>query len=105
MELLALVGGRRSSRKHFRTKKSTGIVWQKSRMRCAASSQQPRLTNGPRRSRAKLKKLDEDGLLEAYVLMALPDQGIAQDHPAFLKQHRDKLRRYAMECVVKGGGN
>ena len=56
-------------------------------------------------SLAKLKKLDEDGLLEAYILIARPDEGIAQDHPAYLQQHRDKLRRYLMEYVVKGGGN
>ncbi|HEX6044803.1 MAG TPA: tetratricopeptide repeat protein [Pyrinomonadaceae bacterium] len=56
-------------------------------------------------SLATLKKLDEQGLLEAYVLMAIPDQGIAQDHAEFLKQNRDKLRRYVMEYVMKGGGN
>lgn len=56
-------------------------------------------------SLATLKKLDEQGLLEAYILMAIPDQGIAQDHPAYLKQNRDKLRRYVMDYVVKGGGN
>lgn len=55
-------------------------------------------------SLAKLKKLDEAGLLEAYILMARPDEGIAQDHPEYLKQNRDKLRRYMMEYVVKGGG-
>jgi tetratricopeptide (TPR) repeat protein len=56
-------------------------------------------------SLARLKKLDEGGLLEAYILLARPDEGIAQDHPAYLKQSRDKLRRYVMEYVVKGGGN
>ena len=56
-------------------------------------------------SLAKLKKLDESGLLEAYILLARPDEGIAQDHPPFLKQNREKLRRYMMEYVVKGGGN
>ena len=56
-------------------------------------------------SLAKLKKLDEAGLLEAYILLARPDEGIAQDHAAFLKQNRDKLRRYVIEYVVKGGGN
>ena len=30
-----------------------------------------------------------------------PDQGIAQDHPAYLQQSRDKLRRYMLEYVVK----
>lgn len=53
---------------------------------------------------AKLKKLDEEGLLEAYILLARPDDGIAQDHPAYLKQNRDKLRRYVVEYVLTGGG-
>jgi hypothetical protein len=56
-------------------------------------------------SLAKLKKLDEAGLLEAYILLARPDEGIAQDHPPYLKQNREKLRRYVMEYVVTGGGN
>ena len=55
-------------------------------------------------SLASLKKLDEEGLLEAYILMARADEGIAQDHPGYLKVNRDKLRRYVMEYVVKGGG-
>ena len=55
-------------------------------------------------SLAKLKKLDDDGLLEAYILMARPDEGIAQDHPAYLKQNRDKLRRYVNEYVITDGG-
>ena len=53
---------------------------------------------------AKLKKLDEEGLLEAYILLARPDQGIAQDHPAYLRQNRDKLRRYVVQYVLNGGG-
>lgn len=55
-------------------------------------------------SLAKLKKLDEEGLLEAYILLARPDEGIAQDHPAYLRQNRDKLRRYVVEYVITGGG-
>ena len=56
-------------------------------------------------SLTRLKKLDEEGLLESYILLARPDDGIALDHPAYLKQNRDKLRRYVMQYVVKGGGN
>ena len=56
-------------------------------------------------SLAKLKKLNDEGLLEAYILLARPDDGIILDHPAYLKQNRDKLRRYMMQYVVKGGGN
>lgn len=53
----------------------------------------------------KLKKLNDEGLLEAYLLMAMADRGLAQDHPAYLMENRDKLRRYMMEYVLKGGGN
>lgn len=65
----------------------------------AASDKRTKILNA---SLAGLKKLDDDGLLEAYVLIARADEGIAQDHPAFLKQNRDKLRRYVMEYVLKG---
>src|SRR5215207_1378461 len=55
-------------------------------------------------SLARLKKLDEEGLLEAYILLARPNQGVAQDHAAYLRQNRDKLRRYVVQYVVTGGG-
>lgn len=51
-----------------------------------------------------LKKLDDENLLEAYILLARADRGIAQDHAAYLKQHRDRLRRYVVEYVVPAGG-
>ena len=54
-------------------------------------------------SLAKLKKLNDEGLLEAYILLARPDDGISQDHPAYLKENRDKLRRYMLEYVLTGG--
>ena len=52
----------------------------------------------------KLKKLNDAGLLEAYILLARPDAGISLDHPAYLKENRDKLRRYMIEYVLTGGG-
>jgi tetratricopeptide (TPR) repeat protein len=54
-------------------------------------------------SLAKLKKLNDEGLLEAYILLARPDEGISKDHPAYLKDNRDKLRRYIVEYVLTGG--
>ena len=51
----------------------------------------------------KLKKLDDEGLLEAYILLARPDEGISQDHSAYLKENRAKLRRYMLEYVLTGG--
>ena len=53
---------------------------------------------------AMLKKLNDGGLLEAYILLGRADEGISQDHPAYLKENRDKLRRYVVEYVVTGGG-
>lgn len=54
-------------------------------------------------SLAKLKELNDKGLLEAYILLARADQGIFQDYAAYLKSNRDKLRRYVAEYVVTGG--
>ncbi|HEY6349968.1 MAG TPA: tetratricopeptide repeat protein [Candidatus Angelobacter sp.] len=48
-----------------------------------------------------LIRLDEDGVLEPYILLARSDAGIAQDYPAYLKEHRDSLRRYALNWVIK----
>jgi tetratricopeptide (TPR) repeat protein len=56
-------------------------------------------------SLAKLNKLNDEGLLEAYLLLARADQGIAQDHRAYLASNRALLRRYVMEYVLRGGGN
>ena len=53
----------------------------------------------------KLKKLNDEGLLEAYILLAKPDDGIALDHPRYLKENREKLRRYTVQYVTTGGGN
>lgn len=51
-----------------------------------------------------LIKLNQDGLLEPYVLLALPDEGIAQDFAAYRRDNIDKLRRYVKEYVMSGGG-
>jgi tetratricopeptide (TPR) repeat protein len=55
-------------------------------------------------SLAKLKELNDKGLLEAYVLMVRPDDGIAVDFPSYLAQHRDKLLQYVVEYVITNGG-
>jgi len=54
---------------------------------------------------AKLKKLNDAGLLEAYLLLGRADQGIAQDHASYRATNRAALRRYVLEYVVRGGGN
>lgn len=54
----------------------------------------------PDASLTNLMKLEERGLIEAYVLLALADQGISQDYPAYRAAHRDKLREYLDTFVV-----
>jgi hypothetical protein len=51
-----------------------------------------------------IKKLDKEGLLEAFILLALPDEGIAQDYPEYRRTHLDDLRRYVKQYVLTGGG-
>jgi tetratricopeptide (TPR) repeat protein len=47
-----------------------------------------------------LVKLNEAGLLEAYILFARPDRGIAEDYASYRQSNRDKLRRYWHEIVA-----
>jgi tetratricopeptide (TPR) repeat protein len=60
----------------------------------------------PKRPNAQIEtiaKLDKDGLLEAFILLALPDNGIAKDHPAYLATDRAKLRQYVVKYVIGNG--
>ena len=54
----------------------------------------------PNRQFELLAKMDTEGVLEAFVLLAKPDDGIAEDHPEFLKNNRPKLRLYVMNYVI-----
>jgi tetratricopeptide (TPR) repeat protein len=49
---------------------------------------------------ANLVKLSDAGLLEAYVLFARADEGIAQDYEEYRKNNRDKLRKYITDVVA-----
>jgi predicted negative regulator of RcsB-dependent stress response len=51
---------------------------------------------------ANLLKLHREGLIEAYILLAMPDAGIASDYAEYRKNNRDRLRRYLNEYVTAG---
>jgi tetratricopeptide (TPR) repeat protein len=54
-------------------------------------------------SLATLLKLDQQGELEAYILLARSDEGIGKDYLPYLRDHRDQLRAYVVDWVLKGG--
>jgi tetratricopeptide (TPR) repeat protein len=47
-----------------------------------------------------LVQLNDAGLLEAFILFARADQGIARDYAAYRKDNRDKLRRYWLQVAI-----
>lgn len=47
-----------------------------------------------------LMRLNEAGLVEAYVLFARPDEGIVRDYFAYRKANREKLKQYWLKFVV-----
>jgi tetratricopeptide (TPR) repeat protein len=47
-----------------------------------------------------LIKLWRAGLIEAYVLFARANEGIARDYDSYRKEHREKLRQYWLEFVI-----
>ena len=49
---------------------------------------------------ANLKLLDDAGMLEAFIFFTRADQGISEDYPAYLKEHRDTLRRFWTDFVI-----
>lgn len=51
-------------------------------------------------SLANLVKINDAGLLEAYILLARADDGIAQDYAEYRKANKDKLRKYLSEIVA-----
>lgn len=51
-----------------------------------------------------LIKLQQDGVLEAYILLARSDAGIAKDYAGYVKDHRDLLHRYVENWVITNGG-
>ena len=56
-------------------------------------------------SQTNLLNLHRDGLLEAYIFLARPDENIAREYPEYRKNNYDKLRRYMNEHVVSKRGN
>lgn len=51
-----------------------------------------------------IRKLDREGLLEAFILLALPDEGIAKDFAPYRKSNLENLRRYVKQYVLTNGG-
>lgn len=49
---------------------------------------------------ATLLKLQQEGLLEPYILISRADLGISQDYPAYRTEHRDKLIQYMHEFIL-----
>jgi len=47
-----------------------------------------------------LVQLNDAGLLEAYILFARVDEGIARDYAAYRRDNRDKLRRYWLQVAI-----
>ncbi|HKD61259.1 MAG TPA: tetratricopeptide repeat protein [Terracidiphilus sp.] len=50
-----------------------------------------------------LVTLYDAGMLDCWILINAADQGIAQDYPAYLKDHRQQLFDYMDRFVVHGG--
>lgn len=55
----------------------------------------------PNRQFELLAKMDAEGVLEAFVLLSQPDDGIASEHSEYLKNNRPKLRLYFVNYVIQ----
>jgi tetratricopeptide (TPR) repeat protein len=50
-----------------------------------------------------LAKLEQEGFLESFILLALPDEGIVQDYLEYRRTNLEALRRYVKQYVLTGG--
>jgi len=76
-------------------------------LRAALKAYEGQQSKNPQTSNPSLQllaKLEKEGLLESYILLALPDEGIAQDYPGYRREHLEDLRRYVKQYVLTGGG-
>jgi len=48
-----------------------------------------------------LANMNTEGVLEAFVLLSNPDEGIVQDYAEFLKNNRPKLRQYVVSYIIR----
>src|SRR6185503_2672262 len=73
-------------------------------IRAALKSLDEKKSDNADRSLQILGKLDKEGLLEAFILLAMPDAGIAADFADYRKSNVAELRRYVKQYVLTGGG-
>jgi tetratricopeptide (TPR) repeat protein len=73
-------------------------------LRAVAASLQEQMKDNrvtkPTVSLENVKKLNDAGLLEAYILFVRPDDGIVRDYPAYRAANREKLRKYWSDIVI-----
>jgi tetratricopeptide (TPR) repeat protein len=59
--------------------------------------------SGLRGSAGELVQLERDGMLESYVLLSAPDNGIARDYGKYRDGHRETLAAYIDKYVIRRG--
>jgi len=58
----------------------------------------------PQPSLAALRRLEQEGLLEAWILLTRASEGMRSDYAVYRSANRDKIKRYLSDYVMKNGG-
>ncbi|MBX3244216.1 MAG: hypothetical protein KF685_07145 [Acidobacteria bacterium] len=53
---------------------------------------------------ASIKKLNDDGVLGAYILISRVTESMKTDYPKYRTDHKDKVRLYITNYIMKNGG-
>ncbi|HEU4797214.1 MAG TPA: hypothetical protein VFT02_16385, partial [Pyrinomonadaceae bacterium] len=75
-------------------------------LRAALKTYDGQKKTNPKATDASLQliaKLDQEGLLESFILLGLPDEGIVQDYFEYRRTNLEALRRYVKQYVLTGG--
>lgn len=58
----------------------------------------------PQPSLAALRRLEQEGLLESWILLTRASEGMRADYAVYRNANRDKIKRYLSDYVMKNGG-
>ncbi|MBK9154376.1 MAG: hypothetical protein IPM25_09210 [Chloracidobacterium sp.] len=56
-------------------------------------------------SLAALRRLEQEGLLESWILLTRASEGMRPDYAVYRNANRDKIKRYLSDHVMNNGGS
>jgi len=76
------------------------VLWRNKVFTLKYPGQKQYLHSLPEEANAFRALLESEGLLEAYILLALADDGVSKDYPSYRAENREAIRQYLDRYVI-----